>query len=239
MPIIEDDTYRELYLGNPPPPSLHSLDTQSIVIHLNSFSKVLAPGLRLGWLSAAESIVDQLALIKQRADPHMQNLVQLVVADLIEDGTFDHHLVELRNEHRRRRDAVVAALRRHRAEELLQWTVADGGLYLWCRLRPRLNAATVLKRALAESVAFVQGSVFYVDHAGEKELRLCFSSIAVGRTDEIGLHAVGDRLHTHDFHATLLRLLGLDHMQLVYSHKNRPERPTLNEGTPCEKIISG
>jgi uncharacterized protein (DUF1501 family) len=61
----------------------------------------------------------------------------------------------------------------------------------------------------------------------------------VGSTDEIGLHAEEDRLHIHDFHATLLRILGLDHMQLVYLHKNRPERPTLNEGTPCEKIING
>ncbi|MDX1948097.1 MAG: DUF1501 domain-containing protein [Pirellulaceae bacterium] len=61
----------------------------------------------------------------------------------------------------------------------------------------------------------------------------------VGATDEIGLHATEDRMHTHDFHATLLRLLGLDHMQLVYKHKNRPERPTLNEGTPSAKVISG
>jgi hypothetical protein len=61
----------------------------------------------------------------------------------------------------------------------------------------------------------------------------------VGSTDELGLHAVEDRLHTHDFHATLLRLMGLDHMQLVYHHKNRPERATLNEGVPCEKIIRG
>jgi len=61
----------------------------------------------------------------------------------------------------------------------------------------------------------------------------------VGATDEIGLHAVEDRLHTHDFHATLLRLLGLDNMRLTYLHKNRPERPTLNEGTPCEKIVNG
>jgi len=61
----------------------------------------------------------------------------------------------------------------------------------------------------------------------------------VGSTDELGLHAVEDRLHTHDFHATLLHLVGLDHMQLIYRHKNRPERPTLNEGVPCEKIIDG
>jgi DNA-binding transcriptional MocR family regulator len=185
VPIIEDDTYRELYLAAPPPPSLHSLDTQSIVIHLNSFSKVLAPGLRLGWLSAAPPIVDQLALIKQRADPHMQNLVQLVVKEFLDDGTFDRHLVVLRTEHRRRRDAVVTALRRHHADDVLSWNQVEGGMYLWCRLRPRLNAASVLKRALAESVAFVQGQAFYIDHAGEKELRLCFSSIPVPRADEV------------------------------------------------------
>ena len=190
VPIIEDDTYRELYLGNPPPPSLHSLDAQSIVIYLNTFSKVLAPGLRLGWLSAAPPIVDQLALIKQRADPHMQNLVQLVVNEFIEDGTFDRHVVELRDEHRRRRDAMVAALRRHHADEVLSWNQPEGGIFLWCRLRPRLNAASVLKQALAESVAFVQGQAFYVDHAGEKEFRLCFSSVPVSRADEIARRLV-------------------------------------------------
>ena len=190
VPIIEDDTYRELHLGSAPPPSLHSLDTQSIVIHLNSFSKVLAPGLRLGWLSAAEPIVHQLALLKQRADPHMQNLVQLVVKDFLDDGTFDRHLVTLRDEHRRRRDAVVTALQRHHAADVLQWPRADGGLYLWCRLRPRVSAAAVLKRALAESVSFVQGKAFYVDHAGEKELRLCFSSIPAARADEVARRLV-------------------------------------------------
>ncbi len=185
IPIIEDDTYRELYFDSAPPPSLHSLDTQSIVINLNSFSKVLAPGLRLGWLIAAEPIVDQLSQIKQRADPHMQNLMQLVVKEFLDDGTFDEHLRRLRSEHRRRRDAVAAALRRHRADTLLQWASPEGGLYFWCRLRPRVSAASVLKRALADSVAFVHGQPFYVDHAGDKELRLCFSSIPPARADDV------------------------------------------------------
>jgi DNA-binding transcriptional MocR family regulator len=185
VPIIEDDTYRELYLSNPPPPSLHSLDTQSVVIHLNTFSKVLAPGLRLGWLSAAPPIIEQLALLKQRSDPHMANLNQLIVADLVADGTFDQHLVELRTEHRRRRDAMMSALERHGANGLLQWAVPDGGLYLWCRLGGRLKASSVQARALAESVAFVKGEAFYVDQAGERELRLCFSSVAPNRADDI------------------------------------------------------
>jgi DNA-binding transcriptional MocR family regulator len=185
VPIIEDDTYRELYLNNPPPPSLHSLDTQSVVIHLNTFSKVLAPGLRLGWLSAAPPIIEQLALLKQRSDPHMANLNQLIIADLVADGTFDQHLVELRTEHRRRRDAMMSALERHGANGLLQWAVPDGGLYLWCRLGGRLKASSVQSRALAESVAFVKGEAFYVDQAGERELRLCFSSVAPNRADDI------------------------------------------------------
>jgi DNA-binding transcriptional MocR family regulator len=185
VPIIEDDTYRELFLSTPPPPSLHSLDTQSVVIHLNTFSKVLAPGLRLGWLSAAPPIIEQLALLKQRSDPHMANLNQMIIADMISDGTFDEHLIELRTEHRRRRDAMTSALERHGAGPLLQWAVPDGGLYLWCRLGGRLKASSVQKHALAESVAFVKGEAFYVDQAGERELRVCFSSVQPSRADDL------------------------------------------------------
>jgi DNA-binding transcriptional MocR family regulator len=185
VPIIEDDTYRELYLNTPPPPSLHSLDTQSVVIHLNTFSKVLAPGLRLGWLSAAPPIIEQLALLKQRSDPHMPNLNQLIIADMLADGTFDNHLTELRTEHRRRRDAMIAALERHGAASRLQWTVPDGGLYLWCRLSTRQQAVHVQAQAQAEAIAFVRGEHFYVDQAGERELRICFSCVPVARADDI------------------------------------------------------
>jgi len=186
VPIIEDDTYRDLHFGTTPPPSLHSLDTQSVVIYLRSFSKVLAPGLRLGWLSAAKAIVEQLALIKQRADPHTQNLAQFVIGDLIEGGTFDTHLTGLRTEHRRRRDALAAALQRHGAANYLRWTNPDGGLYFWCRLTGRLQASQVLARALTESISFVHGEAFYVDRAGERELRLCFSTVPIARADEVG-----------------------------------------------------
>jgi len=185
VPIIEDDTYRELFLNTPPPPSLHSMDTQSVVIHLNTFSKVLAPGLRLGWLNAAPPIIEQLALLKQRSDPHMPSLNQLIVAEMVADGTFDRHLADLRTEHLRRRDALLSALERHGANGKLQWAVPDGGLYLWCRLAGRVKAAQVQSHALAESLAFVRGDAFYVDQAGERELRICFSAVPVNRADDV------------------------------------------------------
>jgi DNA-binding transcriptional MocR family regulator len=185
VPIIEDDTYRELFLNTPPPPSLHSLDTQSVVIHLNTFSKALAPGLRVGWLSAAPPIVEQLSLLKQRSDPHPPTLNQLIVADMIVDGTFDRHLPALRTEHRRRRDAMIGALERHGAEGKLQWAVPDGGLYLWCRLAGRVKASHVQAHALAQSMAFVKGDAFYGDQAGERELRICFTSVTPNRADDV------------------------------------------------------
>jgi DNA-binding transcriptional MocR family regulator len=184
VPIIEDDMYRGLHFNQAPPPSLHSLDTQSVVIYLSGFSKVLAPGLRLGYLFAARPIVEQLAIIRQRVDLHNQNITQFVVADLIENGTFDTHVAQLRTEHRRRRDALASALERHGAANLLRWTLPDGGLYFWCRLGGRLQASQVFAHAIAESLSFVRGETFYVDQAGERQLRLCFSTVPPARADE-------------------------------------------------------
>ena len=182
-PIVEDATYRELYFNDPPPPSLRELDEQNLVILLNSFSKVMAPGLRLGWLSAAPSIVDQIALIKQRLDPHTQNLVQFAMARLMEDGSFDRHLKSLRAEHARRAVRMVEAIRKHVAPGTLRIMRPTGGLYLWCRLAPGMDARAVQERALAEGVAFVAGSAFYPDPAGESDLRLCFSSVSPDAID--------------------------------------------------------
>jgi 2-aminoadipate transaminase len=177
VPIVEDDTYRELALVGAPPPSLFQLDeAHTVVIRINSFSKMLAPGLRLGWISAVRAIVDQLALIKQQVDPHTQNLSQLVIRALIEDGTFDAHLATLKAEHRRRRDAMVQALREHVPTELLRFSVPDGGMYLWCQLAPHITARAVQDRARRESVMVLTGDPFFVDQAGDHQLRICYTS---------------------------------------------------------------
>jgi len=183
LPIVEDDTYRELALTGPPtPPSLFTLDEgHTVVIRLNSFSKMLAPGLRLGWISAVRPIVDQLALIKQVVDPHTQNLSQLVVGRLIENGTFDAHLGTLRAEHRRRRDAVVTALRQHMPPSALRFNVPEGGMYLWCQLPAHVRARTVQEQALRESVMVLAGDPFYVDQGGDHRLRICYTAQPTAR----------------------------------------------------------
>jgi DNA-binding transcriptional MocR family regulator len=179
VPIVEDDTYRELALTAPSPPSLFTLDeAHAVVIRINSFSKMLAPGLRLGWISAVRPIVDQLALIKQQCDPHTQNLSQLVVCELLEHGVFDRHLVTLKAEHRRRRDAMVQALRQHVPAGALRFSVPDGGMYLWCQLDSTVRARAVQDHAMRESVMVVTGEPFYVDRGGAHQLRLCYTSLA-------------------------------------------------------------
>ena len=187
VPIVEDDTYRDLALaGPPPPPSLFTLDeAHTVVIRINSFSKMLAPGLRLGWISAVRPIVDQLALIKQQVDPHTQNLSQMVICELVEQGVLDQHLATLKAEHRRRRDAMVQALRQHVPAGLLRFSVPDGGMYLWCELPPAIRARAVQDRALSESVMVLTGDPFYVDQGGDHQLRICYTSQPAGRAVQV------------------------------------------------------
>lgn len=184
VPIVEDATYGELYFSEPPPPPLRELDTHNIVIYLNSFSKMMAPGLRLGWLSAARSIVEQIAIIKQRLDPHTQNLSQFAMARLIRDGNFDRHLQTLRTEHARRSLQMTSAIQRHVPAGTLRFARPTGGLYLWCRLAGSMDATALLERSLSAGVAFVSGPAFYPDPAGESELRLCFSSVLPSAIDD-------------------------------------------------------
>ena len=182
VPIVEDDTYRELALTGTPPPSLFTLDeAHEVVIRLNTFAKMLAPGLRLGWISAVRPIVDQLALIKQQVDPHTQNLSQLVLCELIEQGVLDQHLATLKAEHRRRRDAMVQALRQQVPAGQLRFSVPDGGMYLWCDLPPAIRARAVQDHALRESVMLLTGDPFYVDQGGDHQVRICYTSQPAGR----------------------------------------------------------
>jgi 2-aminoadipate transaminase len=193
VPVIEDDTYRDLYLDAPAPPSLRQLDEYSVVIYLSTFSKTLAPGLRLGWIAASEVIVDQLSMLKQNTDMYSPSLTQLVIAEILHSGLFEEHLRKLREEHAWRRDALIGALERHAPARILSFTRPPGGAYVWCRLSRGLTTARLLPQARAMGMVFASGEVFYCDEAGTHHLRLCFTSSPVERLEE-GARRLGKAL---------------------------------------------
>jgi DNA-binding transcriptional MocR family regulator len=193
IPVVEDDTYRELYIDAPAPPSLQQLDEYNVVIYLSTFSKTLAPGLRMGWIAANEVIVDQLAMLKQNTDMYSPCLAQLVIAEILHCGLFDENLRRLREEHTRRRDALVRALERHIPQRALAFTRPHGGAYVWCRLGRGLTTARLLPQAKAAGMVFASGEVFYCDEAGAHHLRLCFTSNPVERLEE-GVKRLGKAL---------------------------------------------
>lgn len=199
LPIVEDDPYRDLGFVGPPPPTLRALDARGLVIHVGTFAKTLAGGLRLGWLAAAEPIVDQLALVKGRADVSCPTLTQLVVADLLTTGTYETHLGELRAEHGRRHDTLLAALRRHLPAGALACEPARGGLYLWGRLGAEITAGDLLAAAAVAGVVFAPGSLFYPDDSGRQELRLCFSRVPPNAI-EAGVRRLGTAFTTTTRH---------------------------------------
>lgn len=195
LPVIEDEPYRELYFDEPPPPTLFHLDTHQIVIHLGTFSKIFAPGLRLGWLAASEAIVDQLALVKQRSDVYSAGLNQLVVAECMTRGLVQRHIAALRGEHARRQETMARALATHLPPRSLSFTRPGGGAYLWCRLHPRTEARALLQDAIELGVTFAAGDLFYPDAAGASEFRLCYATATPPRIEE-GARRLGAALRS-------------------------------------------
>lgn len=175
VPILEDDPYGELYYGDPPPPPVKSLDQHGYVIYLSTFSKLLFPGIRMGWLVAPRPMVDRLASVKQYVDLHSNTLAQWALAEFIEQGWLDEHLATLRQEYPGRYRAMLAALRAH-IPHGLHWNEPAGGFYLWCHLERGLRSKDLLAEAAKKQVAFVVGEAFHADGGGQNALRLNFTS---------------------------------------------------------------
>lgn len=181
LPVIEDEPYRDLSFDSGIPETLYHLDTNRLVIHIRTFSKTLSAGLRIGWLSAAEEIVDQLALFKQRCDVSSASLEQHILARMLERREFDQHMDRLTEEHAQRYRAMTTALDGMSENGALSYQPVSGGLYIWATLRPDLDSRELLGRAAAEGVLFVSGDVFDPDGYTKHQLRLCFSAEPVER----------------------------------------------------------
>jgi 2-aminoadipate transaminase len=178
LPIIEDNPYGDLWFDAPPAPSLSSRHPEGSV-YLGSFSKILAPGLRLGYLVAPKSLYPKLLQAKQAADLHTPSFNQRVVAEVLKDSFIDRHVPTIRALYKQQCEAMLAAMDREMAGLGLTWNRPVGGMFLWVQLPKGLKAIPLLDKAVEKGVAFVPGSAFYAQDANESTLRLSFVTATV------------------------------------------------------------
>jgi 2-aminoadipate transaminase len=175
--ILEDDPYGLLHYDAPPPASLYALDGgRGRVIAVRSFSKILAPGLRAGWVMGAPAVIRAFVAARQGMDTCANVLGQRMIAAFLRTGALAAHLASLRTAYRARRDAMLAALDDQFGETAgVRWTRPGGGAFLWLTLPPGMSGDALAAAALAEGVACVPGSAFVGPDEPDNALRLCFT----------------------------------------------------------------
>ena len=173
--VLEDDAYAELRYRGVALPPIAGLEPAAQVIHLGTFSKTLAPGLRLGYLIADAGTVRALTIAKQAVDLHTGSLAQRAVARMLQTFEYEAHLRRVRSLYAERLDAMLASLE-HNFPEGTTWTRPEGGMFVWMRLPAGLDAGELLVDAMRERVAFVPGAPFYPGNPCRETLRLNFSN---------------------------------------------------------------
>lgn len=177
LPIVEDNPYGDLWFDVPPPLPLTARNPEGCV-YMGSFSKILAPGLRLGFLVAPKSLYPKLLQAKQAADLHTPGFNQRMVVETMKDRFLDRHVPTIRALYKSQRDAMLAALKREMPSDV-SWNTPDGGMFLWARLPQGMSAVALLPKAVEKNVAFVPGAAFYADNADERSLRLSFVTASI------------------------------------------------------------
>lgn len=174
VPLVEDDPYGAIYFAEPPGPSLRSL-APDLTLALGTFSKTLAPGLRLGWVIGPSAWVARLSQAKQSADLHTSTLSQHVALEVLRSGGMEAHLEALRGVYFERCQAMLEALGEHFPRGS-RWTVPTGGMFVWVELPGGVDAAALLPRVVAEEkVAYVPGAPFHPNGGGLNTMRLNFT----------------------------------------------------------------
>jgi 2-aminoadipate transaminase len=187
--IAEDNPYGLLrYEGEPLPP-LYQLEGGDYVIYLGTLSKILSPGIRLGWMVAPPPVMEKVVLGKQASDLCTSTLTQYFVREYFSEGRWSEYVQSLRDLYRARRDAMLDALDRHFPPQA-EWTQPGGGLFIWATLPDYIDTTDLLARALRENVAFVPGQAAYVDGRGAGSMRLNFSASGEDEIDE-GVRRIG------------------------------------------------
>jgi 2-aminoadipate transaminase len=187
--VVEDNPYGLLRFEGDPLPPLYQLDGGDFVIYVGTFSKILSPGIRLGWLVAPPPVMEKVVLGKQASDLCTSTLTQYFVREYFGEGRWREYVASLVEIYRARRDAMLAALERYFPPQAT-WTEPGGGLFIWATLPSYIDTSDLLAKALREDVAFVPGQAAYVDGRGHSSMRLNFSA---GNEAEIteGIRRIG------------------------------------------------
>ncbi len=187
--VVEDNPYGLLRFGGDPLPPLYQLDGGDFVVYVGTFSKILSPGIRLGWAVAPPPVMEKVVLGKQASDLCTSTLTQYFVREYFAEGRWREYIESLVGIYRRRRDAMLEALRAHFPPQA-SWTEPEGGLFVWATLPPFIDTSDLLAKALREDVAFVPGQAAYVDDRGRNSMRLNFSGSSEEEIRE-GIRRIG------------------------------------------------
>jgi 2-aminoadipate transaminase len=191
VPLLEDNPYGDLWFEAPPPAPLTARNPDGC-IYLGSFSKVLAPGLRLGFMVAPKVLYPKMLQAKQAADLHSPSFNQRMVAQVMQGGFLDRHVPTIRALYKSQRDHMLAALEREMPEGV-HWSRPAGGMFLWLRLPAGIDTVPLLPRAVERNVAFVPGAAFYADTPESNTMRLSFVTASTSQID-IGVAALAQTI---------------------------------------------
>ncbi|KSW12615.1 aminotransferase [Pyrodictium occultum] len=172
--VVEDDPYSFIAFEERDVKPLKTLDKSGRVIYMSTVSKILAPGLRLGWAIGPEPVIAKMELVKQSIDLHTPSLSQFIAAEAMNRGVIDKHIPFIKKLYREKRDAMLEALEEYMPEGA-RWTRPIGGLFVWVWLPESINSRRLLEKAVEKGVVFVPGDAFYPNGGGENTMRLNFS----------------------------------------------------------------
>jgi 2-aminoadipate transaminase len=188
--IIEDDPYGELIFEGERLPSLFSLAGGNNVVRMTTFSKTVAPGLRIASIAGNAEIIKKLVIAKQATDLHTNSFGQYLVLEYLESGGYEEHLTLIRKTYRERRDVMLAAMERWFPKSVA-WNKPSGGMFFWVMLPPSWDAGKILLKCIGHNVAFVPGKEFFPDGSGTNTLRLNFSNATPFYIEE-GIKRMGE-----------------------------------------------
>jgi len=190
--VVEDDPYGVLRYEGEPLPAVKAFDQAGNVIYLGSFSKIISPGLRVGYAVAQVDLLRKLVIGKQTTDVHSSNLSQYIVDAFCRSQAFHGHIEAIRSQYRAKRDRMFAAMEAHFPAST-QWTRPHGGLFTWVTAPEGVSTTLLLERAVERKVAFIPGTPFYCDGGGDNMMRLNFSNASFQQIDE-GIARLGETL---------------------------------------------